>query len=328
MSANQLTAAEPTWPPDRQRPKGRPMRPERSNRLRDAALRTAARGWPVFPLWARTKRPVIKAWERGATTDPERIARWWRDAPYNVGMACGRANLVVIDLDRGHGDPPPEEFAGAGGGADVLEILAARAGQPAPWDTFTVASPSGGLHLYFTAPPGLVLRNTAGAAGRGLGWCIDSRSHGGYIVAAGSRRPEGLYREVNDHPVAELPQWLARALAREPAAEAESRRGSGITVPRQCDVNAYVRAIVQDETDLVRAAATGTRNDVLNRAAWTLGRLVAGGELDEAYARVELEAAAAVHIGVERFSATEARQTVASGLAAGQRLPRRIERSD
>lgn len=299
------------------------MRPERSSRLRDAALRAAERGWPVFPLWPKTKKPVIRAWEDGATTDPEQIARWWRDAPYNVGISCGPANLVVIDLDRGHGDPPPEEFAGAGGGSDVLEILAERAGQPAPWDTFTVATPSGGgLHLYFTAPPGSTLRNTAGQAGSGLGYCIDTRAAGGYVVGEGSVRAEGMYRAVNDHPVAQLPQWLAAALTRP---QPEPARGSvGGPRLRGGRVSAYVRAIVEDETDAVRSAVVGTRNHMLNRAAWTLGRLVAGGELAEDDARAALEQAAAGHIGADGFTVIEAQRTIASGLAAGQREPRRL----
>jgi hypothetical protein len=55
---------------------------------------------------------------------------WWDRRPWNLGAAVGRSGLVVIDRDQSKG-----QNAGAGGGIDVLGMLAERAGQPAPWDT-------------------------------------------------------------------------------------------------------------------------------------------------------------------------------------------------
>ena len=68
----------------------------------------------------------------------------------------------------------------------MLAALCERHGQPLPFETFMVRTGRGGLHLYFTAPPGVRLGNTAGELGRGLGWLIDTRGHGGYVVAPGS----------------------------------------------------------------------------------------------------------------------------------------------
>lgn len=155
------------------------MSRRRSTRLRDAALRAAASGLYVFPCTPRGKTPAIRAWEQAATRDPGQINRWWtKGAPYNIGAATGPSNLVVIDLDQGRGDPAPEPFTGARNGRDVLAMLAERAGQPAPFDTATVATATGGLHLYYRAPRGVQLRNTAGT----LGFRIDSRAQG--VVAA------------------------------------------------------------------------------------------------------------------------------------------------
>lgn len=55
-------------------------------------------------------------------------------------------------------------------------------------------TPSGGAHLYYRAPEGAELRNTCGR----LGWRIDTRAHGGYVLAAGSRLsgPAGARYEV------------------------------------------------------------------------------------------------------------------------------------
>src|SRR5258705_421374 len=66
--------------------------------------------------------------------------------------------------------------------------------------------------------------------------------------------------------------------------------------------NSYVRAIVDSETRAVTTAQTGTRHRTLLGAARTLGRLVAGGELDKARARAALCDAAALHIGIDGCS--------------------------
>jgi hypothetical protein len=126
--------------------------------------------------------PALRNWEQRATTDKRQIYRWWAGAEANVGVATGRSGLVVIDLDDGRGATAPERFVGARNGRDVLVMLAAEVGAQVPTDTYEVATPSGGSHLYFRSPPGLVLRNTVGS----LGWKIDSRSVGGYCVAAGT----------------------------------------------------------------------------------------------------------------------------------------------
>jgi len=77
-------------------------------------------------------------------------------------------------------------------------------------------------------------------------------------------------------------------------------------------------AALRDETRLVAAAQPGTRNDTLNRAAFSLGQLVAAGLLQPLAAASTL-ASAAERAGLP---ADEARRTIGSGLAAGARLPR------
>jgi hypothetical protein len=119
-----------------------PMNGERSTRLRDAALAAANSGLWVFPCIPRGKVPAVKDWEQTATQDPALIEKWWRQRPFNIGAAVGRSGLIVIDLDQGHGEPAPERFAGATSGMDVLRMLALRAGQPVPWETYSVSSPT------------------------------------------------------------------------------------------------------------------------------------------------------------------------------------------
>jgi len=72
------------------------------NLLLDAAL-TYARdfGWPVFPFLPGRKKPIKGSHGyKDATTDPETIRRWWVRWPKaNIGLACGPAGLICIDLD-------------------------------------------------------------------------------------------------------------------------------------------------------------------------------------------------------------------------------------
>lgn len=182
-----------------------------------AALHAAARGWHVFPLTPGSKRPAVRDWESRATTDPDHISRWWRDGPYNVGLATGPSQLVVVDLDtpKGEDDVPPPDWALAGitEGTDVLALIAERLEQPYPNGTFTVRTGRGGSHLYFRAPAGQQLRNTGGK----LGWKVDTRAAGGYVVAAGSIVDGRPYETTLDTAPVALPGWLADALTTQPA---------------------------------------------------------------------------------------------------------------
>jgi hypothetical protein len=274
-----------------------------------AAIALAARGFAVFPLRADAKTPAVdKDWAGQATVDPVRIRRLFRAGRSNIGIACGPSNLVVIDLDVAKADSDTPRH-----GAEALRDLADGRDLPA---TFTVTTPTGGLHLYFRAPGGPALRNTAGR----LGPLIDTRAAGGYVVAPGSTISGVPYQVTADVPIAPLPGWLLgeiRALYRTAAQPVPSTspvfRSDG-------SVAAYAAAALHGEIDRVRAARPGTRNDTLNRAAFSLGQLVGAGHLDRELASSELQHAGR-HIGL---SSGEAAATVRSGLTAGALRPRRI----
>ena len=288
------------------------------------ALRLAERGFAVFPLRPGTKLPAVsRDWERHATSDPDRLARLIRPARANLAVACGPSGLLVLDLDVAKGPGPaatagaaPGSVAGAApdrgpaSGAQALRELAG--GRPIP-GTFTVATPSGGLHLYFRAPQDIALRNTAGR----LGPLIDTRSRGGYVVAPGSVLPSGPYRVASDTPVADLPGWLLRSLLALTSPPPPSGPTPLIRPADGTRFAAYAAAALRNQADLVREARTGTRNDTLNRAAFALGRLVGAGVLDAHLAEAEL-LRAGTGAGLP---AREAASTLASGLKAGAQRP-------
>nr|WP_273482906.1 bifunctional DNA primase/polymerase [Kribbella italica] len=293
-----------------------------------AALDAARRDWPVFPLCPGSKVPAMSDWETNATTDTDRIERYWSHPGHRghgVAIACGPAGLVVIDLDKPKpGQTPPPAWARPGitDGCDVLADLCDAAGQPFPSGTFTVQTGRGGFHLYFTSPGGL--RCTEGGWSTGLGWLIDTRSGGGYVVAAGSVVGGNHYGLVHDTQPGPLPPWLATRLT--PTAPTPAR--SGPVQLRSLDhagrAAAYVRRAIDTECAHVVGAGEGGRNKALFIAAQNLGQLAAGGAVSADDVRAALMDAAATPIGHGAYSETQAHKTITSGLRAGANRPRKV----
>ncbi|QNA74179.1 DNA primase [Streptomyces sp. So13.3] len=269
-----------------------PSRPGASELL-TAALDAARRGWHVFPLVPGDKPPVIFEWEERATIDRDRIQRCWQHGRYNIGLATGPSRLVVVDLDtpKTPDDLPPPAWSlpGIVDGMDVLATLSERHGQPYPGDTFTVRTGRGGMHLYFAAAAGIELRNSGGK----LGWKVDTRAVGGYVVAAGSTVNGRSYEIINDVRPAVLPDWLAYALTVRPSPPLRAHTGP-ITGSGAVGL---VKTVLE--------SGEGERN---NRLYWAACRAYeTGGEAAGGLAAALLDAA--VSIGLPE---REARATVAS----------------
>ncbi|SBW29012.1 bifunctional DNA primase/polymerase [Candidatus Protofrankia californiensis] len=310
---------------------------DRVTALRTAALGYAATGWRVFPLRPDDKRPAFpdhvagrctrtdprcrdghQGWETRATIDPDRITRAWTTTPYNIGIATGPSGLVVVDLDTPKpGHTPPAEWAADGveHGAETLAVLAQRAGAAIP-ATYTVRTGRGGWHLYFTPPPGLRLDGTV----KRLGWLVDTRAHGGYVVAAGSTVAAQPYTIECDQPPTNLPPWLATLLT--PPAPPPARPSQGLhellaTAKR---TDGYGSAVLSGEVHRILTAPPGTRNDTLNRAAFFTGQVVGAGILPRDLAEQALYEAG-LTVGQKPGECTK---TVRSGLDAGTRHPRTV----
>ncbi|MFJ9735066.1 bifunctional DNA primase/polymerase [Streptomyces sp. NPDC101171] len=248
--------------------------------LLHAALTAAERGWHVFPLRPGHKPPALHGeqacartgacatghvkWEQRATTDLARIQAAWSRAPYNVGIATGPSGLVVIDLDVPKGNSSTD----APDGATTFAALCERAGHAVP-GTYRVRTASGGEHLYFTAPPGVKLGNTA----RTVADSVDTRAWGGYVVASGSITAAGRYEALCASETTPLPSWLQSILAPAP-----TRPVGTLRLPTVDGSRAALAALAA-ECAVVTAAPEGLRNTVLNRCAFKVGRFVAWGDL-------------------------------------------------
>ncbi|MFF3317054.1 bifunctional DNA primase/polymerase [Streptomyces sp. NPDC003035] len=253
-----------------------------NNHLLYAALSAAERGWSVFPLRPGDKRPALhgeeqcprirdcagghRKWEERATVDPDRIRRAWADRPFNIGIATGPSGLLVVDLDR----PKRKSSWDAPDGATTFHALCERAGQAVP-DTYRVRTASGGEHLYFTAPDGARMVNSAGKLGR----LIDSRAWGGYVVAPGSLTRTGAYTVLDNRDPVPLPDWL-HALLVPRRASAPSRAA---VADRSVRAARYALRALDLETASVQNALQGERNTTLLSAARALGRFIAWGDL-------------------------------------------------
>ncbi|MFD6291874.1 bifunctional DNA primase/polymerase [Streptomyces sp. NPDC060205] len=250
--------------------------------LLDAALTAAERGWHVFPLRPGTKRPALhgeaacpgtgscagghRKWEQRATTDPDRIRATWSHGAFNVGIATGPSGLLVVDLDMPKNQDNSNE--GTPDGVATFGALCERTGHTVP-DTYRTRTASGGTHLYFTAPAGVRLTNTAGT----LAPLVDTRAWGGYVVAAGSITPAGPYEALSGPVAAPLPLWLQSILRPAPKAP----QAPSVAVAGQS--RRYADVALAAEANNVRAAQPGLREAALFRAARALGRFVAWGDL-------------------------------------------------
>ncbi|MFJ9693661.1 bifunctional DNA primase/polymerase [Kitasatospora sp. NPDC101183] len=255
-----------------------------------AAQFAARRGLFVFPL-ARSKRPAISTPHadlasrncRGecgqlghgvhdAANDPEWTRELFEAAPWATayGIACGRAphHLVGIDLDVKHGIDGPTN----------LKALAAEHGFDIP-PTATVATPSGGLHLWFTAPPQAQILNSQSKLAPG----IDVRGSAGYLVGPYSRTHAGLYTfapGTDPNTIAEVPEALLALLTRPAEAPTMAPQPEGLR-ERVHHQSAYVRAVLDGEDAKVRAQTKPGRKNRLWASAAAIGRLVGDGTVPE-----------------------------------------------
>jgi hypothetical protein len=169
-----------------------------------SALRYAELGYPVFPCVPGGSNPLTEHGFLDATTDIARIEGWWcQERSANVAIAA--AGLLVVDVDPLEGAGPNPWLNGQP--EKLLELAAAP----------TALTPRDGRHHVFRKPAGKNWRCTVS----GLAPNVDTRTDGGYVVVAPSRRPDGAYRWVEgcelDAPSGRLPEppgWLAEALDR------------------------------------------------------------------------------------------------------------------
>jgi hypothetical protein len=275
--------------------------------LRNTALSYAERGWPVFPCKPGGKTPVTPHGCLDATTDMIKLAGWWAKHPTcNIGIRTGEA-FDVLDLD---GDA----------GCDQFDSWCRAVGLDGPngihlEDLPTVCTPSGGFHLYWR------VTGAGNRAGMIDGPGVDWRGRNGYVIAAGSVRPDGGYTWYSDPPeLGDPPQALLDLVMPTPdTAERTIPAPRAVALAEHGDATRYGYVALEAEVRTVAAAVKGTRNHALNAAGFTIYQLVAGGEIVESVADSALSTAAQM----AGLKDAEIAQTLASAKRAGFAQPRR-----
>jgi hypothetical protein len=295
------------------------------NALLEAAFGYAARSIPVYPVhWPHptpgetslacscprgpncdrpAKHPLVRHGVKEATTDADRIGRWWRRWPQaNLGLATGIV-FDVLDIDG------PDRLAALG---ELQEAVGLRL--PGP----LVATGGGGWHHWFR-PTGLGNRPPHGLHH------VDWRGKGGCVLAPPSRHISGRpYRwlvGLDQSPLAEVPTALRELLDPDrplmnPAGPVDPTRPPAPDHP-------YGHRVLAAELAALGRATPGQRNHTLNRCAFKVYRYVAGGLLDDQDVTLAFTTAA-LAIGLGR---AEIGRTLASARTAGLANPRCVPSS-
>lgn len=218
-------------------------------------------GFKVFPLSPGTKRPAIEGWKERATSDLDQVREWWAGGEFTgcpVGIATGPGSgIFIVDIDV-----RPEY-----NGFDTLKTLAAAngSGVAAFSGTITVATPSGGAHLYFrwdkTADAEGGVKNSSGHVGpgidvRGIGGLVKAPGCGGYQIV-----PRGGIRSTVILPA---PDWLVTLTRKPPRRESDDVQYE----PGSSAARREAARIL----DRLGKAQRGTHNTALNLAAYLFGK--------------------------------------------------------
>jgi putative DNA primase/helicase len=269
----------------------------------------------VFPCSPKNKRPLLARDKDAAgkpingtggvskaTDDQEQVRAWWRKWPdAMIGVAVGRAGMIVIDFDPRIDEQTGEEW--------TLEQLKAELEQMMGCTlpvSLSVRTPSGGVHVYFRMPEGDPIGNRGN-----LPMHIDVRGLGGYTIVPPShcdgdaKNATGTYRWLRgdaEASIVDMPAELVQIL-RAPAAKPANDQASGAStyVPRDVfpvDVDArhrrYAQIALQEEMDELAATPVGGgrwggRNAGIYHAALKMGGLVLAGAIAEGFVRAGLE---------------------------------------
>lgn len=144
------------------------------------------------------KHPALR-WERYTKerADTDQLAVWFDGSfhAYNIGIVTGQVsgNVGVIDVDIGKGKAGQET---------ILDLQRDNDDLP---PTMQAKTGSGGTHYLFRFPADIKIRTDKNV----LGFGVDTRGEGGFIVAAPSIHVSGKHYEMDEAPVADAPGWLA-----------------------------------------------------------------------------------------------------------------------
>lgn len=272
-----------------------------------------ASGVSIIPL--KGKLCALRSWSMAQQyRASHKVLGQWHQAGLlaGVGIVCGAVsgNLVVLDFDS-------HEAV-----CDFEDTF------PQLTDTFCVSSGSRrGAHYYFYSkelPASTLVKNH------------ELRANGMYVVAPPSLHPSGNRYEVRRcvepmrlDNMREVVRWVKSKRpapvpvpsAPTPAVKTHVSVPMGRALSREEYFRKrYIDTAVSAQLDMVASSTEGTRNTQLYLSAQALGQFVGAGALGRSWIENELMSAAR-RAGLPD---TESIRTIASGITAGEKRPRRI----
>lgn len=275
----------------------------------DHARALLARGLVPTPVKYRLKEPILPGWQKLRLSSESQLATHFGGKTLNVGVLTGEPSDWIVDVDID----------------DMRALDLADGILPATGMTWGRESKPRSHRLYRVTHP---VENERWKHSSGM--IVELRSTGLQTVAPGSVHESGEVVRWDDEgepalidPGALLASLVALSSA--VLAEREDTQAELPTIPVRApvcppsgDTSNYGAAALQREADSVARTPEGARNDTLNKAAFNIGTLVGGGEVDQRDAeRALADAAAACGLGNR-----EAASTIASGMNAGIAYPR------
>ncbi|MBZ0265259.1 DUF3987 domain-containing protein [bacterium] len=258
-------------------------------------------GWKVFPV-KEDKKPCTPHGFKDAVSNPQGIEILFTRYPEagGIGVATGKeSGIFVVDVD------------GKQGKESLKNLLKENGELP---HTVMQYTGSGWYHLFFKYPVDTRIKNSASQIATG----IDIRGEGGYVVVPPSKHPSGKtygWREFyspEEHEIAPAPGWLIQLCItpKKRKIDSYSQNTTGSTP--------YGEAALLNQLEHLKSVQPGSRNHALNKVAFSLGQLVAGGELDESRVAQALQIAGS-EIGLEN---QEVDKTIRSGIESGKGQPK------
>lgn len=239
----------------------------------------------AFRVIKNGKRPLITDWRKG---ESDEIVQAHVDQGGNWGLLCGIDGLIVIDCDN-HKENQKT-------GSENLDEYVRKHNLDLPV-TYTVVTPSGGIHLYYKMPEEyqdkLFHQNINALPS------IDFQYKGRYVVGTNSTIDGVAYVPTNRSDVTTLPEWLCKLYLKQEVKNQGKRRPN-----KSAQVINFMTAGVTE----------GSRN---NWIAQLTGKLLATGASDQAVAKM-------VMVANEKFvnpplDPAELKQTFQSVLKADMR---------
>lgn len=255
------------------------------------------------------KHPTITEWPERATTDTGELNAWFKDHDeLNYGIYMAGSGIVAIDIDVKDGGWNSWFRLDAACDAEFPETIQVRTGRK-----LYQGKPDTGAHMYFHAGENLAYPANLSKVGFDS---IDLR-HNAYVLGPGSMHQSGIRYEWEpghapwEIEVREIPETALGYLM--PTKAKPGRKTSDVSIGddewkanwstlagKEIKATPYAKTALRNAAKELSTMTPGSgRNNALNAKAFSMGRLIGGGQLSLEEAKSGLRSAIEVAYGKE-----------------------------